>query len=54
MLFNLASNYISFSSEEILRCYKGLDKTKKGFRFLKSDTFGIFNVYLTNKAMIEP
>jgi transposase len=52
-LFILASNDISLSPEEMLKCYKGQDNVEKGFRFLKSDTFSISKVYLKNKARIE-
>ncbi len=34
-LFIIASNDISLSPEEMLKCYKGQDRVEKGFRFLK-------------------
>jgi transposase len=52
-LFIIASNDISLSPEEMLKCYKGQDRVEKGFRFLKDDTFSVSKVYLKNKARIE-
>ena len=52
-LFIIASNDISLSPEEMLKCYKGQDKVEKGFRFLKDDTFSVSKVYLKNNSRIE-
>ncbi|MDL2275901.1 IS1634 family transposase [Desulfosarcina sp. OttesenSCG-928-G10] len=51
--FIIASNDTSLSGEEMLRIYKEQSKVERGFRFLKSKSFFVSEVFLKKPERIE-